>query len=135
MKDIKATATIARVQTYDGSYMSITIVDDFSHGTLCRLKLTLEEFTRLLTGESFSDIDAELGDVETLGKVREQETFEFKVCDGSAYTGLKDLAIAEGLKVCPKGWRLSTYFGSQSSFFSKDGDTWARTSIYKYKEV
>ena len=132
MKNIKVSASISRIQAHEGQYISIRITDDESLVLLCELKLTLEEFARLMFNESVSGINAVLGDTTKLGKVRESKTFEFKVCDCGGYYYSKDKAIKEGLKACPEGWEMSTYFGSQESIFTKDGDTWARTKIYRW---
>lgn len=78
---------------------------------------------------------AEVWGLECVGKTQEHEMFEFQLPILTEYCTLrKGVAIAEVDRVCPPGWTADHYFGSQSSFFTKDGNPWARTTIRRWVE-
>lgn len=96
-----------------------------------KLTLSLDDMMRALTGLAMVRGEMVVSNLDKVGKVCISDTIEFPVGDG--YRD-KEKAIAELPKYVPEGWIGSTYFGSQSSFFQRDGQTWATTSIYKYVE-
>jgi len=109
--------------------MCIEIEDD--NVVFVKMELSLADMMRALTGLGMVRGDMTVGNLDVVGKVCISDTIEFPVGDG--YRD-KEKAIAELPKYVPEGWIGSEYFGCQSSFFQRDGQTWATTSIYKYVE-
>lgn len=66
---------------------------------------------------------------------------KFKVWASTKYVGSwktrKKAAADIADRVCPDGWIADHYFNSQNSFYYKDGQTWARTTIRRWvdKEI
>jgi len=51
---------------------------------------------------------------------------------GWDYDNRKEVARGEALRVAPKGWEPSLSFGSQGSFFRRDGNEWASTIVSRW---
>ena len=132
---MKTELSISRTQTGDDTYMSLTIRDTDACIELCKLTLSPNELMLALTGQLLTNITTRLGDTGKIGKVRESRVLEFPMPEGTFYGDpRKAQAVKEGSRICPEGWEMSTYFSSQSSFFTKEGRDWARTSIMRWVE-
>ena len=131
--DITGTITIS-CRRGEEDYMSITLVDGASRISFLDIKMTLEEFAKAVTGQGFIPFNGTARNFGNLGKQKITEDFEFKM-PSNDFINRKESAAVEAKRVCPEGWLIDTYFGSQSSFVEKGGDCWASTSIYKFVEV
>lgn len=120
----------------------ISILATYEHGIMIRIKdidagISFIDIT--MTKEQFVDatmnrlgntkvLKAEVRDLDKVGKQCKARTLEFPMPEGSAYRD-KEAAAREAIMRCPLGWEAELYFGSQDSFFKRDGAEWARTTI------
>ena len=117
---------------YGGTTLEIT--DDKSHCTFLRANITEEQLVLMMGRMACVKIEATVVALDKVGKRCEFKEFVFKVSDKDdfGHEERKEKAIEEGLKQTPDGWIMETYFGSQSSFFDKGKEVWARTRIERY---
>jgi hypothetical protein len=73
--------------------------------------------------------------LDNVGKQRENGSIEFELPPSTDFHNRKEIASVLAKEHCPDGWIVSTYFGSQDSFFKKDGKPYARTSTTRWVEV
>lgn len=109
----------------------ITIEDDTSSINFFEGRMSLENFMEALTGLGFVDIEFAVRGLENIGKTRERKTVEINL-GKTDYDGLKELALSEARKLESDGWVCDGYFGSQSSFYRKNGDTICRANFVRY---
>ena len=98
------------------------------------LELTAEKFVGLLARQGLVRCDAEVQGLENVGKMQVHKKHEFRI-GPSDYHTRDDIARAEARASCPPGWTTDGYFGSQSSFFRRDGEEWARTTIRRWVDI
>jgi len=128
---MKGNITISRPSYGDGrKLITIQVKDRESVTRFLDIEMELDKFAELLTGLSEVEIDFKVRDLERVGKVREEETIEFRI--GSGFNDRKKVAIEEAKKHTPDGWICDNYFGSQTSFFVKDDISYARTTIKRW---
>ncbi len=130
---MKGNITISR-PTYgdDRKLITIQVKDRESVTRFLDIEIEYDKFAQLITGLSEVDCDFSVRDLDHVGKVREVENIEFPInCKG--YEGRKDCAIEEAKKHTPDGWVCDNYFGSQTSFFTRDDVAYARTTIKRWK--
>ena len=115
-----------RIEVHDAD-ASITFLEIHLDATQ-----TCQAFSRL----SHTKVSAcEVRGIEKVGKKMEWDTLEFPFNDHTvSYNERDELAYQEALKACPEGWTPSGHFGSQGSFFDKDGVRHARTTIRRWVE-
>lgn len=71
--------------------------------------------------------------LDRIGKRMEHKTIEFQFANSTTiYANEKDLALKEMPRYVPEGWVSDGYFGSQRSFFDKDGKRWARCTVRRW---
>jgi len=129
--NIKGQITISRPYGGSDSYINITIEDDTSNIEFVDLEIGLKEFAEALTGMSNQKCDIELRGLENLGKKHEHDVIEFPMPE--VEWGKRDsVAFEEAKKHVPDGWEVSSYFGSQTSFFFKEDKKFARANIFRY---
>jgi hypothetical protein len=117
--------------TYEDS-IRISLYDTDSCLTFIEMELTREQFINA-TMNRLGNCDVETAVVRSLelvGKKREGDTMEFKLPDGTG--NQHDRAVEEAMRICPDGWEPATSFSSQESFFTKNGERWARTPIVRW---
>lgn len=118
---------------------SIELTDESSGVRFLEITLTPEQLSSALSRLSMTDCEFNTRGLEYIGKKHEHKMFEFKIPenvlvldkskDKSGYaTRLKRYADT----LLTDGWEAEGYFGSQNSFFKKDGDNWARCTIRRY---
>ena len=116
---------------------TIELVDDASDVRFLEIKLTAEQLSAALSRMSMTDCEFTTRLLDVIGKKHENKTFEFKIPDTlnsnryrnkSADSQLADYADT----LLSDGWKAEGYFGSQNSFFKKDGENWARCTIRRY---
>ena len=110
--------------------ISIQIEDHKSGIRFLDIELPLDGFAKALTGLSFVECEFKTRSLEFIGKTKETKEIEFQISGG--FHNRKESAVMEAAIKTPKGWICSNYFNSQNSFFLRDNEDWARTSIYRY---
>jgi hypothetical protein len=118
--------------TYEDS-IRISLYDTDSCLTFVEMEMTREQFINA-TMNRLGNCNVEKSTVRSLelvGKKREGDTLEFKMPDVSI-RNQHETAVKEALRVCPEGWEPATAFSSQGSFFTKNGEQWARTPIMRW---
>lgn len=129
---IKGKLTISRPQCSSGEkYINIEVEDDDARIVFLTLKISLENFAEAITGLASSGCEFEVGGLENVGKIKEHDTMVF-LMPAHDWNSRNKIAHEEAKKHTPEGWEASTYFGSQDSFFRKDGAEYARTNIYRW---
>ena len=131
----KAKLTISRPQRSNGKRMiSITVRDSDAGIEFLEIDISLESFAECITGLAYAECDIEFSGLENVGKQIERDTIEFEIPEYIYFGTRKEIAYKLAKETAPDGWIVSNYFGSQSSFFRKDGKDYARTSISRWVE-
>lgn len=126
-----AKITISRPNCSSGrKYISIRIDDADAEINFLDIEIGLEEFSEALTGLGSTPCKMEIRGLENVGKKIEREVLEFVLPSGEFRS--KEEAVREAIKNCPDGWTPSLYFGSQTSFFDRDGKRMARCNISRW---
>lgn len=116
---------------------TIELADEKSGVRFVEITLTPEQLSESLSRMSMTDCEFITRGLDVIGKQHENKTFEFKIPDTlnsnryrnkSADSQLADYADT----LLSDGWKAEGYFGSQNSFFNKDGENWARCTIRRY---
>ena len=125
---IKAKVTV--LFSHDG--MTIEVDDSDAVITFCKIELNQEQTCQVMSRLGNVECKCEVFGLDKVGKQREREMIEFPI--GVVGYGIerKKLAALEAKKHCPVGWEPDGYFGSQNSFFEKEGVAWARCSIRRW---
>ena len=114
--------------------LRIEIHDDKAVVTFAVIHLDRKQTCQALSRLSHTHCaKAEVFDLDHVGKTREHKTFEFKM-PGSEWKDRTETAKKIAVEQCPKGWTPQLYFGSQTSFFYKDDEAWARTNLMRWVE-
>lgn len=111
----------------------IEIKDEDSITILARIQLTPEQLSAMLSRQSYVKCEScEVGNLDRIGKKHENKQFEFEITYTKAESDL-ELACKEALFQQEMfGWIPDNYYGSQGSFFKKDGKDWARVTIRRW---
>ena len=110
----------------------IEIRDNDAATIFCKIELDAKQFVAALG--RLSNVEAksmEVFNLDRVGKKHEHKKLEFEIPE-SGYDGRKEIAIKTAKEKCPEGWIPDLYFGSQDSFFMKDGKEYARCIIRRY---
>jgi hypothetical protein len=126
---IKAGLTFLINQDQD-STLEITDMD--AGITFIQIKLSPEQVVQALSRLSYTRVEAEVMNLEAVGKIMETKNFEFPLPEKIYGQAGKQLAVTEVKRVCPEGWTPDLHFNSQNTFFEKDGKSWARTIIRRW---
>lgn len=129
----RAQISISRPSFGDGRELIEVRIKDMDAGvTFAEIHIPLADFASCLTGMSYVDCEMELRGTDNLGKLKVSESFDVSMGKEESYSDRKGRAKAAALSQCPEGWVISTYFGSQGSFYTKDGEEFGRTTITKW---
>jgi hypothetical protein len=117
-------------------FTEIEIFDSESSTQLCHIKLTPEQFSSALSRMGYTDCSVEVFEntFSKLNKKMENKRFSFEIPKMPGYmkeTRDKELAALADA-ACPEGWESDNYFGSQESFFTKDGKNYASVIIRRW---
>lgn len=114
-------------------YTDIEIMDDDSRCIIVKVKLTPEQLSAMLSRQAYIKCEScETGELERVGKKHEHKSFEFEITYTKAESDLA-LACSEALFQQEMfEWVSDNYYGSQNSFFKKDGKDWARVIIRRW---
>lgn len=129
-----AQLTISRPVYSNGKKkISIKVRDNEARIEFLRIQIDLDKFTECLTGLAYVECDMEVHSLDKINKQEERKPLIFKMPSGSNAWN-KEIAVARAIEHTPEGWTPSLYFGSPSSFFTKDGKPYAKTYISRWVE-
>lgn len=129
---MKGSITISRPSYGDGRELIVVQIRDGDSGErFLDVEIGYNDYAKLITGQSEIPCDLKVRNLDHVGKVRETDTIEFPF--SSVYCDNRDeKAIEEAKKYTPDGWICDNYFGSQTSFFSKDDTGYAKATIRRW---
>lgn len=110
----------------------IRIQDNNSLQKFIDIEIDAEDLMLALAGEGNQPIEFSLEDCSVVGKIKQSKPLEFLLPEDK--TGRCRKLLAENLadKNTDPGYTASKYFGSKTSFYTKDGNRYARTTQYRY---
>jgi len=126
----------AQIDLLLGETTTIRIYDKDAAITFVEIELDPLQLANALGRHAHLDCKAKILGLDKIGKIHENETLEFPL-PGSCYEygeKRRGKAFAAALEHCPEGWTPHNYFQSQNSFFTKDGQPWARATIRRWVE-
>ena len=121
----------------DGNGARIEVEDESSGIRFLKINLSAEQFMACLGRLVNVECDINVRGLDLIGKTLEVGKHEFKIPDelhdhrhnpdyfDKAAQGLAQIQLTDG-------WIADSYFGSQGSFFKKDGEQWARVTIRRW---
>lgn len=122
----------------DGRGVTIEVKDESSGIRFLKINLSAEQFMAGLGRLANVECDMDVCGLDLIGKTRETGKHEFKIPaelynrrykeQGYFNKTVQELAQSQ----LNDGWIADSYFGSQSSFFKKDGEQWARVTIRRW---
>jgi len=111
---------------------TIDVKDSDAAITFLKIELTPEQLSQCLSRlVNVKCESAIVCDLDKVGKKHTNKKLEFKMPSESMYKDV-DTATKLAKENCPDGWEPDLYFGSQESFFYKDGELWAECTIRKW---
>lgn len=113
--------------------VTIELRDNDANVSFAEITLTPEQWVSAMSRLGYVKCDIKVFQLDKIGKKMVNKTFEFPLRKNEA-GNISDevLAIAKIKEICPDGWIADPYFKSQNSFFFKDGEKWARTTIRQW---
>ena len=118
--------------------VEIQLMDRDASVTFATVTLTPEQFCTALGRLAHMGCDIDIVGLEKVGKKMEYKSCVFELPDGytknykSSYDDtLRDFAQNE-LDLENEGWIADSFFGSQNSFFEKDGKKYARCTVRRW---
>lgn len=128
---MKINAKITLLFNEDG--LHIEVEDDKAVIRFLDIHMTPEQTCKVLSRHANVEVEScEVNGLDHVGMKREQKEWIFQMPPGIDFMNRKETATFIAINQCPEGWTPSTYFGSQASFFHKDGAMFARTHIYRW---
>jgi len=112
----------------NSDYTTIEIEDKDANTTFVKVRLTPEQLSMALSRLSYTPCEMEVHKLERVGKRHEHKSHEFEIPNDVKNNELHNLALLS----CENGWTPDNYFGSQNSFFTKDGKKYARCTIRRW---
>lgn len=128
---INAQVTIHFESQAGYSGLFIEVHDKDSSITFLRIGLDEQQATQALSRLAHTECTAEVYGLDRIGKIMECKKFEFP-CGDLGWENKKEKAIEISKKYIPDGWISDNRFSSQDSFFKRDGESWARTTIRRW---
>ena len=112
---------------------TIEVKDSLSGIQFLGIQLSAEQFMSCLGRLAMVECEFDLVGVEKVGKKLENKKFEFCI-NGIKYEKQdKESALWQiAQEQLTDGWIADRYFGSQDSFFQKNGEQWARVTISRW---
>jgi hypothetical protein len=134
MSRLKGTISISRPQGIDwNDEFCITIRDDKSRAQFLEIKIGAKELALALSNLSDQPMEYKARALKYLGKNTVLKTIVVQLPNDVDYNERPKLAkrLAE-MEVVGTDWIISDYFGSKESFFTKDGQNFARARASTY---
>lgn len=117
---------------FDREGLRIEIEDATAHVRFVSATLDMEQTCSAMSRLGSTPCTLDVRGLENVGKEMEHKQWEFKLpAELSRYTNRDALSKYAQIN-CPEGWTCAGYFGSQNSYFDKDGEPWARTTIRRW---
>jgi len=135
MKEIKGNISIVKSSSGANNYLTIQLEDRESGIRFANIKIGYEGLGKVLTGLSYVPVVYELKHTEKLGKTEERKDLVFELPEHIGYGSRVQYSEDVAHKYADEGWTASTYFGSKTSFFEKDGKEYAKTTQSRYVET
>jgi len=126
--------TISTRRSPDEGKVHIELRDPNAIVRFLALSMDMANFTRALGGLSCCDCEIEVHDLEKVGKIRESKPLEFELATHDFGDKRMAMASAAAADRCPDGWTPNVSFNSQDSFYTRDGKSWARTTMHRWVE-
>ena len=132
--DTKLTISKPHSNQEEDTLVQLKVEDVSSGARFLTLEISARDLMVAIMGLSATPCTATVRGLDKVGKQQECKDFEFKLPPSEYPTGGSRKVIAEEVvrHVCPEGGTPDIYFGSQSSFFTRDGNIWARTTIRRW---
>lgn len=112
---------------------TIEVEDVNSRLSVIKIKLTPEQLSQALSRLSSTPCQFQFNDSGLIGKIHKCKKIEFELPDElQGYSRDDGVLHLFALTKCSDGWVPDKYFGSQDSFFTKDGRRWARCTIRRW---
>jgi hypothetical protein len=101
--------------------------------TFAKATLTADQLCQALSRLMHTPCKMELHNLDKVGKTMEYQELIFEIPEPLFYKGERnETAKKLAIKNCPEGWKPELYFGSQQSFFNRDGKHMARCNIRRW---
>lgn len=114
-------------------YTTIEVEDELSGQTFAKVKLTPEQLSAALSRQACVKCELEVNGTDRIGKKHENKSFTFEIDkDDAGYNHDPKKLQAIAQSKLDDGWIAESYFGSQNSFFAKDGKQYARCTIRRW---
>jgi hypothetical protein len=114
---------------------AIHVKDYNANVTLATIHLTPQQLNDCLSGLGYVPCEIEIKALDKVGKTHECKAFEFEMPLITSTNDRKAIAVDAVnalLDNNAEGWIPDRYFGSQDSFFKKDGKDYARCTIRRW---
>ena len=135
---LKGKLTLSTNRNPDDGLVHLELKDDLSKITFVALHITRDLLMRALGGLAYVDCEFQAKELDKVGKTLETRTLECPVVQAPGFMeerkGPKERALEIVTQACPDEWKPDLYFGSQDSFFTKDGRQWCRTTVRRWVE-
>lgn len=130
MSDKNGRLTISRIHGGDDIF-EISIECEKSLQRFVVAEITPHDLALAMSGLASIPVNLTTKGLDKVGKYRHIKTIEFEV--GNDIHDRHESAMKEFVKHRPDGWELWGRFGSQNSFFTKDGKTYTRATIVSWQ--
>ncbi len=131
---MKIEASVSIGRRSDGK-ISIEVRDECSLSKFLTIEISPHDFSMAITGLSYIRCDAEVSNIDVIGKSRKSKTVEFEMPEHD-YSNMKLVAAQEMQRILDNeglGWIARDSFSSQGSFFKSGGIRFARGLAVKYE--
>lgn len=112
--------------------VDITVKDDKANTAFLEIELTPDQFVACLSRLAYVECELEVNGMDRVGKTHENKSFEFEIPESLKSRSKTDELRSFAQSQLSDGWIADNYFGSQNSFFEKDGKRYARCIIRRY---
>jgi len=113
-------------------YTTIEILDNTSSTTFCSVKLTPKQLSMALSRLGNTPCEVDVYSIGRIGKKMEHKKHEFEIPSDILYAKRSEVLCELIKETLPDGWESDNRFSSQDTFFSKDGKSFARTTIRRW---
>jgi hypothetical protein len=123
---------ISMLVNFDGT--TIELFDSKSAKTFARVKLTNDQLASMLSRLHRTECQIEVGNLELIDKQMEHQKFEFEINEQmrTSKGALHQHCLKALINRNMSDWLPENTYGSQDSFFSKEGKYFARTVIRRW---
>lgn len=131
MAEIEANITITA--TYDDA-INITVQDKASATRFLEMTMTREQWVNASMNRlGCTNVEkVKVHNLDRVGKTMEMNDLTFEMPDKFPDCHNDKIAQERAKQACPTGWTTDLSFSSQGSFFTKDGKSFARTTIRRW---